>query len=85
LRAEKAPVSGVKGGPSERTFIAIKPDGVQRGLVGKVITTFEERGYKLVAIKSIVPSKELAEKHYEDLKTKPFFKGLVDCNPFVYA
>jgi nucleoside-diphosphate kinase len=63
---------------NERTFIAIKPDGVQRNLVGEIIQRFEKRGYKLVAIKSLVPSRDLAEKHYGDLKAKPFFNGLVD-------
>ncbi|KAI9880905.1 MAG: nucleoside diphosphate kinase [Pleopsidium flavum] len=62
---------------SEQTFIAIKPDGVQRGLVGPIITRFESRGYKLAAIKLVTPSKEHLEKHYEDLSDKPFFKGLV--------
>ncbi|EEH05396.1 nucleoside diphosphate kinase [Histoplasma capsulatum var. duboisii H88] len=62
---------------SEQTFIAIKPDGVQRGLVGPIISRFESRGYKLAAIKLVTPSKEHLEKHYEDLSSKPFFKGLV--------
>ncbi|KAI9205288.1 NDK-domain-containing protein [Polychytrium aggregatum] len=69
--------AGVKGG-IERTFIAVKPDGTQRGLVGDIISRFERKGYKLVAIKAIVPSAKLAEEHYEDLKSRPFFKGLVD-------
>ncbi|KAK3073369.1 nucleoside diphosphate kinase Ndk1 [Teratosphaeriaceae sp. CCFEE 6253] len=62
---------------SEQTFIAIKPDGVQRGLVGEIIGRFERRGYKLAAIKLVTPSKEHLEKHYEDLSDKPFFKGLI--------
>ncbi|KAF4555231.1 Nucleoside diphosphate kinase [Elsinoe fawcettii] len=62
---------------SEQTFIAIKPDGVQRGLVGPIITRFEQRGYKLVAIKLVTASKEHLEKHYSDLSDKPFFAGLV--------
>ncbi|KAI9748327.1 MAG: nucleoside diphosphate kinase [Lichina confinis] len=49
---------------SERTFIAIKPDGVQRQLIGPIISRFEQRGYKLVAIKLVSPSKEHLEKHY---------------------
>ncbi|KAJ3410157.1 hypothetical protein HDV05_004037 [Chytridiales sp. JEL 0842] len=69
--------AGVKGG-IERTFIAIKPDGVQRGLISEVIHRFERKGYKLVAIKAIVPPKELAEEHYGDLKARPFYKGLVN-------
>ncbi|KAJ5735791.1 uncharacterized protein N7483_000916 [Penicillium malachiteum] len=61
----------------EQTFIAIKPDGVQRGLVGPIISRFENRGFKLVAMKLTSPGQELLEKHYADLATKPFFKGLV--------
>ncbi|CAA0396297.1 putative nucleoside-diphosphate kinase [Arabidopsis thaliana] len=62
----------------ERTFIAIKPDGVQRGLISEIITRFERKGYKLVGIKVMVPSKGFAQKHYHDLKERPFFNGL--CN-----
>ncbi|CAK8684553.1 unnamed protein product [Clavelina lepadiformis] len=61
----------------ERTFIAVKPDGVQRGLIGKIICRFEEKGFKLVAMKMLTASQELLEQHYADLSTKPFFKGLV--------
>ncbi|KAI0143723.1 nucleoside diphosphate kinase [Xylariaceae sp. FL1272] len=63
---------------SEQTFIAIKPDGVQRGLVGSIIGRFESRGYKLVAIKLVTPGKAHLEEHYADLKDKPFFGGLVE-------
>ncbi|RMX71534.1 hypothetical protein D0869_15537, partial [Hortaea werneckii] len=59
------------------SFIAVKPDGVQRGLVGEIIGRFERRGYKLCAIKLVTASKEHLEKHYEDLKGKPFFDGLI--------
>ncbi|CAK7212439.1 nucleoside diphosphate kinase Ndk1 [Sporothrix curviconia] len=62
---------------SEQTFIAIKPDGVQRGLVGPIIQRFEQRGYKLAAIKLVSPSKEHLEAHYADLKDKPFFPSLI--------
>ncbi|EHA28538.1 nucleoside diphosphate kinase [Aspergillus awamori] len=62
---------------SEQTFIAIKPDGVQRGLVGPIISRFENRGFKLVALKLCSPGREHLEKHYADLKEKPFFPGLV--------
>ncbi|XP_022761322.1 nucleoside diphosphate kinase 3-like isoform X1 [Durio zibethinus] len=62
----------------ERTFIAIKPDGGQRGLVAEIICRFERKGFKLVAIKMLVPSKEFAQKHYDDLKEKPFFDGLCE-------
>lgn len=62
----------------ERTFIAIKPDGVQRKLVGEIIGRFEAKGFTLVGLKQMMVSKELAEKHYESLNDKPFFKGLID-------
>ncbi len=48
----------------ERTFLAIKPDGVQRGLVGEILGRFERKGFKLVALKQLTPTRELAEKHY---------------------
>ena len=63
---------------TERTFIAVKPDGVQRGIVNKIIKQFEQRGYKLVAIKMVQASRQHLEIHYQDLKTKPFFPGLVE-------
>ncbi|KAJ1408212.1 Nucleoside diphosphate kinase [Sesbania bispinosa] len=62
----------------ERTFIAIKPDGVQRGLISEIISRFERKGYKLVGIKVLIPSKEFAQKHYHDLKERPFFNGLCE-------
>ena len=62
----------------ERTFVAVKPDGVQRGLIGDVISRFEKRGLKLAGMKLMVVSKEKAEEHYGEHKDKPFFKGLVD-------
>ena len=61
----------------ERTFIMIKPDGVQRGLVGEIIARFEKKGFKLVGMKLDAPGKEHFEKHYADLSAKPFFPGLV--------
>ncbi|KEI41040.1 uncharacterized protein L969DRAFT_72734 [Mixia osmundae IAM 14324] len=63
---------------SEQTYIMIKPDGVQRGLVGEIISRFEKRGFKLVALKLVQATKEHLEKHYEDLKEKKFFPGLVN-------
>jgi nucleoside-diphosphate kinase len=62
----------------ERTFIMLKPDAVQRGLVGKIIERFETKGFKLVAMKLCTPGKEHFEKHYADLASKPFFNGLVE-------
>ncbi len=61
----------------ERTFIAIKPDGVQRGLVGQIISRFETKGFTLVGLKVMSVSKELAEKHYEVHKERPFFPSLI--------
>ena len=56
----------------------LKPDGVLRGLIGEVISRFEKKGFKLVALKLATPTKELLEEHYGDLKTKPFFPKLVE-------
>ncbi|ORY79790.1 nucleoside diphosphate kinase [Leucosporidium creatinivorum] len=61
----------------EQTYIMIKPDGVNRGLVGEIIARFEKRGYKLVALKMVTPTVEHLEKHYDDLKSKGFFAGLI--------
>merc|ERR1712012_1280525 len=57
--------------------MGIKPDGVQRGLVGEIISRFEKKGFKLVAMKYLQASVEHLEKHYADLSKKPFFPGLV--------
>jgi len=73
----EAKVAGVAGTATERTFIAVKPDGVQRAIVGEIIRRFEAKGYKLVAIKMIRPTEDFAAQHYDDLKSKPFFPGLV--------
>ncbi|MEG4393499.1 nucleoside-diphosphate kinase [Microcoleus sp. F10-C6] len=62
----------------ERTFLAIKPDGVQRGLVGEIIGRFEAKGFTLVGMKLMTASRELAEQHYGVHKERPFFAGLVD-------
>lgn len=62
----------------ERTLIIIKPDGVQRGLTGEIIRRFEARGLRIVGMKFMQISRELAEKHYAVHKGKPFFEGLVN-------
>lgn len=62
----------------ERTFIAIKPDGVQRKLVGEVIRRFETKGFTLVGLKFLNVSRELAEQHYAVHRQRPFFAGLVE-------
>ena len=61
----------------KETFVMVKPDGVQRGLVGDIISRFERKGLKLVGLKSTVPSMELAESHYEVHKERPFYNGLI--------
>ncbi|KAK1286363.1 hypothetical protein QJS10_CPB20g01364 [Acorus calamus] len=62
----------------EQTFIMIKPDGVQRGLVGEIISIFEKKGFSLKGLKLINVDSAFAEKHYADLSAKPFFHGLVE-------
>lgn len=62
----------------QRTFVMVKPDGVQRGLVGDIINRFEKKGLKIVAMKLVSVSKELAEKHYGIHKGKPFFEPTVE-------
>nr|3VVT_A Chain A, Nucleoside diphosphate kinase [synthetic construct]3VVT_B Chain B, Nucleoside diphosphate kinase [synthetic construct] len=62
----------------ERTFVMIKPDGVQRGLIGEIISRFERKGLKIVAMKMMRISREMAEKHYAEHREKPFFSALVD-------
>lgn len=66
-----------KSTKNERTYIMVKPDGVQRGLIGEIIKRFEQKGFKLVAMKFTQPSEELLAQHYADLQEKPFFPSLV--------
>lgn len=61
----------------ERTFVAIKPDGVKRGLIGRIIQRFEDKSYKIAAIKMMNVSEELAAKHYEEHFGKPFYPDLI--------
>lgn len=61
----------------ERSFIMVKPDGVHRGLVGEIIKRFEQRGYKLVAMKFMHASSDHLAQHYADLSDKPFFPKLI--------
>lgn len=63
---------------TERTFVMVKPDGVGRRLIGECIRRFERRGLKLVGLKMQVISKELAGRHYEEHKERPFFGALVE-------
>lgn len=61
----------------ERTYAMIKPDGVERGLVGELISRIEAKGYRIVALKMLTIPSELAERHYGEHAGKPFFGGLV--------
>ncbi len=62
----------------ERTFLMVKPDGVQRSLVGTVIGRMEKKGFKLVAMKMMHIAHDLASRHYEEHEGKPFYKGLLE-------
>ncbi|MDJ0591071.1 MAG: nucleoside-diphosphate kinase [Pleurocapsa sp. MO_226.B13] len=62
----------------ERTFIMIKPDGVQRHLTGEIIHRFERKGFTLVGLKMMQVPRELAEKHYAVHRERPFFNGLIE-------
>jgi len=61
----------------QRTFVMIKPDGVQRGFIGEIINRFEKKGLKIIALKMISVNKDLAEKHYGIHRGKPFFDPTV--------
>ena len=63
---------------SERSLILIKPDGVQRGLVGRIIDRYEQRGLRIVGLKLVQVDRALAEQHYAVHADKPFFPGLVE-------
>ena len=62
----------------ERTFVMVKPDGVQRGLIGEIISRFEQRGLKLVGAKALQLDDERAKTHYNEHEGKPFFEGLIE-------
>ncbi|NLP43046.1 MAG: nucleoside-diphosphate kinase [Peptococcaceae bacterium] len=61
----------------ERTFLMLKPDAIQRGLVGEIISRFEKKGFKLVAMKMIQVDRTLAEEHYKEHRGKAFFEPTV--------
>ncbi len=61
----------------ERTYVMIKPDGVQRNLVGEIISRFEKKGFKIVGLKMLQMDRAAAEKHYAEHIGKPFFEALV--------
>ncbi|MGS2776251.1 nucleoside-diphosphate kinase [Robertmurraya sp. GLU-23] len=62
----------------EKTFLMVKPDGVQRNLIGEIVGRFERKGFQLVGAKLMLISNELAEQHYGEHKERPFFGELVD-------
>jgi len=62
----------------EKTLVLVKPDGVKRGLIGDIIRRFENRTLKVLALKIIKPTREMAERHYAVHRGKPFFEGVVD-------
>ena len=62
----------------ERTFAALKPDAIKRGLMGKILSRFEDKGYKIIAMKLINVSKDLASKHYAEHVGKPFYDSLIE-------
>ncbi|HBT20665.1 MAG TPA: nucleoside-diphosphate kinase [Peptococcaceae bacterium] len=62
----------------ERTFVMIKPDGVQRNLIGKIISRFEEKGLKIAALKLMKLDENTAREHYKEHVNKPFFPGLLE-------
>lgn len=61
----------------ERTFLMVKPDGVQRGLVGKIVSRFEDKGFQMIAAKLTQMTEDQAKKHYTEHEGKPFFDELV--------
>ncbi len=62
----------------ERTFVALKPDAVKRGIIGKIITRFEDAGFKIMGVKMVQATDQLLEEHYEEHVDKPFYEGLAD-------
>ncbi|XP_017283619.1 nucleoside diphosphate kinase 3 [Kryptolebias marmoratus] len=64
-------------GANERTFVAVKPDGVQWRLVGEIVRRFERKGFKLVGLKLVQASEDLLREHYWDLRNRPFFSSLI--------
>jgi len=62
----------------ERTYVMVKPDGVQRGLAGEVISRIERRGLKIIAMRMNTITKEMAKEHYAEHAQKPFFNSLID-------
>eukprot|EP01130_Rhizamoeba_saxonica_P008765 TRINITY_DN3546_c0_g2_i1.p1 TRINITY_DN3546_c0_g2~~TRINITY_DN3546_c0_g2_i1.p1 ORF type:complete len:165 (-),score=30.85 TRINITY_DN3546_c0_g2_i1:192-686(-) len=72
------PIQGTPGTFQERTFIAVKPDGVHRGLLHKIVKRFENKGYKLVGLKLLQPTRDTVEEHYQEHRQKSFFDSLCE-------
>jgi nucleoside-diphosphate kinase len=62
----------------QTTYVMVKPDGVQRGLVGEIIQRFERKGLRLAGLRQLVPSRQLAEAHYAVHSERPFYNGLIE-------
>ena len=62
----------------EKTFIMIKPDGVERGIMGEIISKIEDKGFKIIQARLFKPDRSLIEKHYDEHKGKSFFDNLID-------
>jgi len=62
----------------ERTLILIKPDGVRRSLVGEVVSRIESKGYQIIGLKMVTPSREILAKHYAEHEGKPFYEPLIE-------
>lgn len=77
-RRAAVPSLRVRSAAIERSYVMVKPDGVQRGLVGEIISRFERKGFQLKGLKLFETPRELAEEHYGELKEKPFYPKLVD-------
>ncbi|GCB71510.1 nucleoside diphosphate kinase, mitochondrial [Scyliorhinus torazame] len=73
FRLHSAGIAGIR----EQTLVAVKPDGVQRQLVGEIIQRFEKRGFQLVGLKLVQPSRDVLSEHYHDLQKKPFYSALI--------
>lgn len=68
----------MSSGLKERTYVMVKPDGVQRGLIGEVISRIEKRGLKIIALRMNTISRKIAEEHYAEHANKPFFNSLIE-------
>ncbi|XP_078096593.1 nucleoside diphosphate kinase, mitochondrial [Mustelus asterias] len=73
FRLHSAGVTGIH----EQTLVAVKPDGIQRRLVGEIIQRFEKRGFQLVGLKLVQPHQDVLSEHYRDLREKPFYSALI--------